>query len=103
MSSYVLPLEELNRADVQRCGGKAAGLGDLIGLGLRVPPGFCVMGHAFSYLIESNSLDERIADVAAGLNFEDYSDVENKTAGIRALIMSAKIPNDVQRELSTRV
>ncbi len=99
MSRYVVSLEELGQADVQRCGGKAAGLGELIRLGLRVPPGFCIVGKAWSYVVDSNSLGERIAQVAASLNFEDYSDVEEKTAAIRSLVMSAKVPGDLEQEL----
>ncbi len=99
MSGYILPLQDLTQDDVQRCGGKAASLGELTRAGARVPPGFCILAEALPYVVASNSLGERIADIAAGLNFEDYADVEKKTAEIRALITSAKVPTELEQDI----
>ena len=49
MQSYwkdVIPLSECSAELVGLVGGKAAGLGELIRLGERVPPGFCVTTEA---------------------------------------------------------
>jgi len=102
MVGYVVPLEDLARADVQRCGGKAAGLGELHRAGLRVPPGFCITGDALTYLMDANSLADRIAGIAADLDFDDYDDVEAKTARIRVLISAATIPDDLMQQLVER-
>jgi len=102
MNKYVLPLENIGQEDSERCGGKAAGLGELLHLGMRVPPGFCLVGDALTHVVEANGLTEQIAGIAAGLNFDDYSGVEEKTGAIRSLIGSAKIPDDLERELRDR-
>ena len=102
MSGYILSLEAVGQADLQRCGGKAAGLGELIRLGVRVPRGFCIVGDALSNVIAANGLREQIADLAASLNFDDYNAVEQKTGAIRSLITSAKLPGDLEREVSDR-
>ncbi len=99
MSKYILPLQEITKDDVQRCGGKATSLGELTRAGARVPPGFCILAEALPYVVASNSLGERIAGIAAGLNFEDYADVEKKTAEIRSLITSARVPTDLEQDI----
>jgi len=97
MSRYIVPLQGIGRGDVQRCGGKGANLGELIQAGVRVPPGFCVVSEALSSMIEFNSLGDPIADIASGLNFEDYNAVEAETARIRSMIGSAKMPADLEQ------
>ncbi len=99
MTQYVKALEEVSQAEVQQCGGKAAGLGELTRLGLPVPGGFCVTGDALPYVVESNSLGEQISQIAADLDFEDYAGVEKKTETIRTLIVSAKIPTDLEEDI----
>lgn len=99
MTRHILPLEQITKDDVQRCGGKATSLGELTRAGISVPPGFCIAAAALSYLATSNSIGERIADIAARLNFEDYADVEKRTAEIRALITSATIPADLEQDI----
>ena len=43
----VIALTELDPADLDRIGGKAAGLGRLIAAGERVPEGFCLTTEAY--------------------------------------------------------
>jgi pyruvate,water dikinase len=102
MTTYTLPLREIDQHDVQRCGGKGANLGELTQIGARVPPGFCVTADALPYLLGSNSLDGPIAEVAERLDFEDLNALEAATAGIRSMIASARIPSDLEAEIRDR-
>src|SRR3972149_11684473 len=86
MGRHILSLQEITQDDVQRCGGKATSLGELTRAGARVPPGFCIVAEALSYVVASNALGDRIVEIAAGLNFEDYTDVKKKTAEIRSRV-----------------
>ena len=99
MSEYILPFHEITKDDVQRCGGKATSLGELTRAGTRVPPGFCIVTDALPHVVDLNSFGDRIAGIAAGLNFDDYHDVEKKSAQIRSLITSAAIPNDLEQDI----
>jgi len=102
MTSYVLGFEEVGKEDVQRCGGKGANLGELTRAGIRVPPGFCIMASALTYVMEVNSLGGPIAEIAARLDFGDPSAVEAGTASIRSLICSASIPADLESSILDR-
>lgn len=102
MNNHILSFSEIAPSDFQRCGGKAAGLGELTRIGVRVPPGFCVVDEALSHVVEANGLNARIAELAASLDFNDYNQVEEKTGAIRSLIASATIPTDLEQELRER-
>ena len=93
---YVLSLEQACKEDVQRCGGKAANLGELIQLGVRVPPGFCVLVDALPHVLEAGSLVGPIAEIASRLSYDDMNALEAETAHIRAMIASAPIPSDLE-------
>jgi pyruvate,water dikinase len=99
MSQYVLSFEEISVKDIPRCGGKGAHLGELTQAGIRVPPGYCILADALPHLTKANGLDDPIADIAASLNFDDYQDVETKTAKIRSLITEAITPDDLRQEI----
>lgn len=99
---YTLTLREIGTQDVQRCGGKAAHVGELTQAGFRVPAGFCIIAEALPYLIASNSLSDPIADIAAQIDFEDPNAIEADTARIRTMITSAGIPVDLEAEILGR-
>lgn len=99
MTRHILPLQEITKDDVQRVGGKATSLGELIRAGARVPPGFCIAAEALPYVLAANSLDAAIAWQAAKLNFDDYNSVEDITAQIRSQIIAARIPADLEEDI----
>ncbi|HSO70966.1 MAG TPA: PEP/pyruvate-binding domain-containing protein, partial [Arachnia sp.] len=57
------PLADLTRDDLALVGGKAANLGELIGAGFDVPPGFVVTTDA--YRLAVSSLQPTMAAIAA--------------------------------------
>lgn len=99
MTKYTLALQDITKDLVEQCGGKGANLGELTHLGVRVPPGFCITADALPYLIDSNSLNGPIADIAARLDFEDLNALEADTAGMRTMIAAAQIPSDLEAEI----
>jgi pyruvate,water dikinase len=99
---YVLPLERACKEDVQRCGGKAANLGELVQLGVRVPPGFCVLANALPYVLEVGSLTAPITEIASRLSYDDMNALEAETARIRTMIASAPIPSDLESAILDR-
>ena len=102
MTTYTLPLTEIRKEDVQRCGGKGANLGELTQFGAQVPPGYCIVADALFYLLSANGLDGRIAAAAERLDFDDLNALESATAAIRQMIDSARIPDDLEREIRDR-
>ncbi len=102
MTQFTLPLSQISKDDVQRCGGKGANLGELTQIGARVPPAFCIVADALPHLLRANGLDGPIAEAAGRLDFEDLNALEEATAAIRGLIASAQIPDDLDTEIRDR-
>ncbi|WP_390532919.1 pyruvate, water dikinase [Sulfurisphaera ohwakuensis] len=75
-------------------GGKGANLGELISMGIRVPPGFVITSHAYKYFISYNKLDEKIKEI-----FEKEKDDEIISSKIRELILSSQIPPDLANQI----
>lgn len=83
----------------QECGGKAAHLGELTSLNLCVPRGFAVLGEAYFRHLRNNHLEEKIRNIATTINYEDFQDLEEKTGQIRALIIDAPMPPEIEKEI----
>jgi pyruvate, water dikinase len=96
---YVKRFEELRKDMFEECGGKAAHLGELTSLKIRVPGGFTVLGEAFYHHLRSNNLDDKIRQAASTINYEDFQDLEDKTEQIRELILNATMPAEIENEI----
>jgi len=96
---YVKRFEELSKDMFEECGGKAAHLGELTGLKIRVPGGFTVLGEAFYHHLRSNNLDDKIRQAASTINYDDFQDLEDKTKQIRELILNAVMPAEIENEI----
>ncbi len=99
MGFFVKKFEEINKDMVQECGGKASHLGELTSLKLNVPRGFCVLAEAFSHHLRCNNLEEEIAEIAEGIHYDDFQDLEQRTGKIRSLIENAEIPPEIEEEI----
>jgi pyruvate,water dikinase len=87
-------------ADERSClGGKSASLGELIGAGLPVPPGFSVTTHAFRQARDESGVIPAIRDQLAGLDTGDPADVSARAGAVRELIMSWPIPAAVEEQI----
>ncbi|MGH8934160.1 MAG: PEP/pyruvate-binding domain-containing protein [Egibacteraceae bacterium] len=83
----VVPLAALTQADLGLGGGKAAGLGELIHQGFRVPPGFCVTTHAWRLAEERAGLQALLAAPPAG--------DEQLAAAARSALLAVPMPGEV--------
>jgi pyruvate,water dikinase len=97
---FVKKFEEINKDMFQECGGKAAHLGELTGLNLCVPRGFAVLGEAYFCHLRNSHLEEKIRKIATTINYEDFQDLEEKTRQIRALIIDAPMPPEIEKEIT---
>ncbi|MFC6094200.1 rifamycin-inactivating phosphotransferase [Saccharothrix lopnurensis] len=96
MGSYVLDLQEVDRARVAAVGGKGAHLGELSRIeGIRVPAGFCVTTDAFREVVRgAPSIDDRL-DRLSRLDPDDREAIRTGSAEVRRIIEAAAVPDDV--------
>lgn len=100
---YIKWLDEVGIEDVGLVGGKNASLGEMIrelkSQGVNVPYGFALTADSYWYLLESNNLKQKIANILKDLNTNDISDLQTKCFSVRKLIEEASVPDDLLMEL----
>jgi pyruvate,water dikinase len=103
MKKWILPFREIGLVDIARVGGKNASLGQLLRelepLGVRVPDGFAVTADAYRHFLRHSGLTKPIADLLAGVDKRDATELGARSARIRNLILGAQMPEDLEAEL----
>jgi pyruvate, water dikinase len=101
--TWVVPFSEITMGDVRSVGGKNASLGEMLrelsGLGVRVPDGFAITADAYRRHLRDHGLDQRIADLLAGVRKQDVADLTGRATRIRDLILGAPLPAAVVAEV----
>ena len=97
----VLWLEDVDAGDVGTVGGKAASLGELIGAGLPVPPGFTVTAGTYRAFIEDAGIDEELF-AAVDVDPEDSTALREAEAAAEELILETPLPDAVREEILER-
>lgn len=102
MSGLLASFEDVGRLDAELVGGKGASLGELVGQGLPIPPGFVVTTSAFRFAAEQFDRAGAIAEQIAGLSANDHAGVDAVTSGIRRRIKQTPLPEALRDEVVAR-
>jgi len=95
MSTEILTLNEVGRGDVSVAGGKGANLGELVGKGFPVPPGFVVSAHAYEKFFKAIDLERELDD----LNDAASADLEKQCRIIQDIIEKGEIPSNLSNSI----
>lgn len=93
--SWVLGFDEIGAADLPRVGGKGANLGELVGAGLPVPPGFVVTTAAWGAFVEGDGVFAGLVDEAAGVDPGDTAAVRDVGGRIRGHLTGKALPDGI--------
>jgi pyruvate,water dikinase len=100
---FIRWFSDVAMGDVSVVGGKNASLGEMIReltrSGIRVPDGYAVTADGYRHFIRSNDFEDRIAEVLAGADHDDSSDLTGRTRKIRNLIDSGDYPEDLRDDI----
>jgi phosphoenolpyruvate synthase/pyruvate phosphate dikinase len=99
---HTRPLRELRRADAAEFGGKSANLGELLSIGLDVPPGFAIAATAFRAFVEETGLEGAIATAMARAASGTVDDGAAASKAIGEAMRFAPLPDAVRAELGSR-
>ena len=94
--SIVVPLTALRRDALALAGGKGANLGELIGAGLPVPPGFCITTVAYEMMAAEAGL-EAILDAYNALGCGNSGHLAEAA---RKCLLDASIPTSVVESIT---
>lgn len=100
METYIKKFSDTGIGDVAEVGGKNASLGEmythLVSQGLLIPNGFSITASAFRYFVKYNNLEKELKGLTNSLERSDYSNLSLIGAAARKLILSGKLPADLQ-------
>ncbi len=96
---FIAWLSELHNTDVALAGGKGASLGEMYNAKFPVPQAFVVTTDAYKYFLESSKLDDKINNLLSDIDVDDTGDLQVKAKEIRELIIGAKMPEDLEKEI----
>jgi pyruvate,water dikinase len=84
-------------ADQALVGGKGVNLSRLTRAGFPVPPGFTVTTDAYNEFVDNAGLREKIAHLAAAIDYADAEKLDAQAAEIRGLIADTPLPDELAK------
>ena len=91
--------KDVDKKDLHTVGGKGANLGELYKFA-NVPNGFCVAVASYKRFLDASSINAKIGRILKGINIANPKNLESKSKQIQKLILSKKIPLDIQKNIS---
>lgn len=97
--SHIRRLDTAEPQDRSQVGGKGAGLARLAAGGVPVPQAFAVTTSAYAAFVAADGLDTEIEALAGTADHDDASGLTAVAERIRARILAAPLPADVERDI----
>ncbi len=95
----VVWFKEVTKNDIPLVGGKGANLGEMTRAKIPLPPGFIVTADAYYDFIQNAGLAPKITAVLKGLDTNDSKKLQQASAQIKQLILSAPMPPETARAI----
>ena len=100
MERIICALTDVDADSVALVGGKGANLGELVAAGVPVPLAFCVTTIAYRRHVAENGLVTSIESALDAIDYTSQGSVEQIAASIRAFIMEAPMPLEIEQEIT---
>ncbi|MFP4047686.1 MAG: PEP/pyruvate-binding domain-containing protein [Bacteroidales bacterium] len=98
-NNYVKFLKDISQQDINRVGGKAANLGEMIKAGFSVPEGFVLVTDSYKEFITYNKIDVKINELMKELDNNDLESIKNISSRIKKLFELNDIPENLIGEI----
>ena len=95
METWVIPLSEIGREDVDLAGGKGANLGVLVKAGMRVPSAFVITAPAYLGALEHGGVRERVRQLTAAVDASDAAALSRGAREVQVLVREVPLPDDL--------
>jgi pyruvate,water dikinase len=95
----IVNLAEVSDADIGMVGGKAGKLGELVRLGLPVPPGFVVTTESYQEFVQGTSLHELIPEALKTVHPDKNETLEAASKKIRETFETSAFPPKLREAL----
>jgi pyruvate,water dikinase len=97
---YSYKIEDITTENTREVGGKMSRLCEIHNkLNIPIPSGFCLTSRCFEDFLSKGDLYLQIDEALSSINFDDNAQVQQASQVIQALIVSAPIPNHIEKEI----
>ena len=96
---FIKFFNQISKKDIPIAGGKGASLGEMTRAGLAVPPGFVLLAGAYETFINQTKIGGKIEAEIKKVDYKNSNSVGKASKEIRAIIMKAKIPKNIELEV----
>jgi pyruvate,water dikinase len=96
---YAVWLSECDKTSLPQVGGKNANLGEMIKMGLPVPPGFAITVDAYREAVRRAGIEDEIYSTLSGLDAMDLESLERAGQKVRELVVAAGMPPEVKAHI----
>jgi len=97
---YSYKVEDITTENTREVGGKMSRLCEIHNkLNIPVPGGFCLTSRCFEDFLSQGDLYLQIDEALSSINFDNNAQVQQASQVIQALIVSAAIPNHIEKEI----
>ena len=95
---FILWFEEFGREEVKRVGGKCASLGEMVRIGIPVPPGFAVTTEAYDAFVRERGADKEIEEYLKKFpeGPQTLAEFEEVSQTLRQIIASKEMLEDIK-------
>lgn len=97
---FIKWFKEINKKDIPKAGGKGANLGELVKIGLPVPPGFVITSSAYDLFLKKHQLIPKIKKYLNGLKPEETKKIAVASKKIKEELLSSSLPQEIIKEVS---
>lgn len=98
--TYTKWFEDLRKEDIPIAGGKNANLGEMLSVGIPVPPGFAITAQAYKKFIEATGMADKIYKILDEIDPKDPGQVQEASKKVRSLVESTPVPDDLKNAIS---
>ncbi len=92
--------QDCRKDSVPLVGGKCASLGELIGAGVRVPPGFALTTEGYRRFIAGAGIARELRALLDGVDLNDLAALEAASAQIRAVIEAHAFSTEIEDQVA---
>jgi len=96
---YVLNFEDVDKNALPLVGGKNSSLGEMIKVGIQVPPGFAVTTESYLTFIIERGIKDKIFQVLSDLDSDDVNALNHASTEAQKLITGAPMSIDVKNAI----
>jgi pyruvate,water dikinase len=96
----IRPLDTLRLTEVEKVGGKAANLGELLSAGIDVPPGFVVTAQAYLDAMERGRARAQLLERVRALDPDDPNALDTTSDALRDIVRRAGVPDALRSRIA---